>query len=150
MRSVSHTQAFDIAQPIARLFPLFSPEGEKLWVLGWDYDNVMGTTELSEDYVFLTKAHDHAATDAIWLTKQYRPHDGLVEFYKVEPGDKIGVVTVECTAQGADNTRVTVTYKYIALSPSGERFLAEFTESAYAAFIGEWQTLLERYFASLD
>ena len=25
----------------------------------------MGTTELSEDYVFLTKTHDHGTTDAI-------------------------------------------------------------------------------------
>jgi hypothetical protein len=28
------------------LFPLFSAEGEKLWVPGWDYENVMGTREL--------------------------------------------------------------------------------------------------------
>ena len=51
--------------PIAELFPLFSPEGEKLWVPGWDYENIMGTTALSEDYVFLTKIHDHATRDAI-------------------------------------------------------------------------------------
>ena len=150
MKSVSHTQTFEMGQPIARLFPLFSPEGERLWVPGWDYDNVMGTTELSEDYVFLTKSHDHAATDAIWLTKQYGPQDGFVQFYKVEPGEKIGVVTVQCTAQGAAKTSVAVTYKYLALSASGERFVAEFTESAYAEFIAEWQTLLQRYFDSLD
>ena len=73
-----------------------------------------------------------------------------MQFYKIEPGDKIGVVTVHCVAQGAEETRVTVTYKYLALSASGERFVAEFSESAYAEFIAEWQTLLERYFASLD
>ena len=70
MKSVSHTQTVEMGQRIARLCPLFSPEGEKLWVPGWDYDNVMGTTELSEDDVLLTKSHDHAATDPRGVTEQ--------------------------------------------------------------------------------
>ena len=53
MESVTHGRTFEIAAPLAELFPLFNPEGEKAWVPGWDYENVMGTTELSEDYVFL-------------------------------------------------------------------------------------------------
>ena len=43
MRTVKHTAAFQISQPIKILFPLFSAEGEKLWVPGWDYENVMGS-----------------------------------------------------------------------------------------------------------
>jgi len=57
MKSISHTKAFTMFVPIAKLFPLFTPEGEKEWVPGWDYENVMGTSELFEDYVFLTKKH---------------------------------------------------------------------------------------------
>ncbi len=34
MKSISHTKAFEMALPIAELFPLFSPEGEKYWVPG--------------------------------------------------------------------------------------------------------------------
>jgi len=52
MKSITHTKAFKMNVPIADIFPLFSPEGEKNWVPGWDYKNVMGTTELSDDYVF--------------------------------------------------------------------------------------------------
>jgi len=47
MKSISHAKAYKIEIPIAELFPLFSPEGEKRWVPGWDYENLMGTTELS-------------------------------------------------------------------------------------------------------
>jgi len=39
-----------------------------------------------------------------------------------------------------------VTYKYIALSTTGEEFIAGFNESAYEEFIGEWQKLLSNYF----
>lgn len=135
---------------IVELFPLFSPEGEKYRVPSWDYENVMGTTELSEDYVFLTKTHDHGTTDAIWVVKKYDSQSHLVQFYKIEPEDKIAVVTVKCTELEAERTKVEVTYKYMALSATGEMFISEFSESAYEEFIGEWQTLLSNYFESKD
>ena len=43
MSSVKHIEKFRIDQPIEILFPLFSAEGEKLWVPGWDYENIMGS-----------------------------------------------------------------------------------------------------------
>jgi hypothetical protein len=60
MQSVGHTITFEMAVPIARLFPLFSPEGERHWVPGWDYENVMGHTELAEAFVagFTAAAYD--------------------------------------------------------------------------------------------
>ncbi len=85
MNKIKHTAGFEISQPIEKLFPLFSPEGEKLWVPGWDYESVSGSIELFEDYIFLTKNHDFASTDAIWLVKKYEPDSYLAQFYKVEP-----------------------------------------------------------------
>ena len=148
MKSVEHTLAFELQQPVSEVFPLFSPEGEKYWVPGWDYQNVMGTTELFEDYVFLTKSHDHGSTEAIWLVKRFNPETHTVEFYKVEPDDKMGLVRVRCLALDAERTKVEVTYKYIALSNKGEDFVSGFTAEAYKDFIERWQSLLSQYFAS--
>ncbi len=108
----------------------------------------MGTPELTEDYVFLTKTHDHRSTDAIWIVKKYDPKLHFVQFYKIEPEDKVGVVTVKCTELEAERTKIQVAYKYIALSAIGEKFILEFNESAYEEFIGEWQILLSNYFTS--
>lgn len=146
MTTISHTTTFELAVSIDKLFPLFSPEGEKLWVPGWDYKNVMGTTELSEDYVFLTRSHDHAETDAVWVVKKYVPLDRLVEFYRIEPEQKVGLIRVSCSPVSAQQTAVEVTYRYTALSDEGERFIANFDEKAYGDFIAEWKTLLSRYF----
>lgn len=148
MKSISHTRSFEMGIPIEDLFPLFSPEGEKYWVPGWDYVNVMETTELSEDYVFLTKTHDHGTTDAIWIVKKYDPKSHFVQFYKIEPEDKIGVVTVKCTKLETERTKIQVTYKYVALSAAGEEFVSKFSKSVYEEFIGEWKTLLSKYFRS--
>lgn len=146
MKSISHSKSFEIPVPAADLFPLFSPEGETKWVPGWNYQNVMGTTELSEDYVFLTETHDHATADAIWVVKKYDPTSHFVQFYKIELQEKVGVVTVKCSEQEPGKTEVQVTYKYMALSESGENFIAAFNENAYEKFIDEWQQLLLKYF----
>lgn len=146
MRQVSHTAAFELDQPVEVLFPLFSPEGERRWVPGWDYINLMGSSDLREDYLFLTRDHDHAARDAIWLVKRYAPEEHTVEFYKIEPGEKVGVVKVSCSALTARRTRVQVGYTYMALSPAGERFIETFSADAYRDFIGEWEALLAAYF----
>ena len=148
MKSVNHTEAIELAIPVEELFPLFSPEGEKLWVPGWDYQNVMGTLDLHEDYVFLTESHDHGSEEAIWVVKKYDPVRWLVEFYKIEPKEKVGVVRVRCRALQANLTEVEVRYKYVALSASGEAFVSIFTAAAYKKFIGEWQVLLAQYYES--
>ena len=148
MKTISHTKTFKMPVPVKDLFPLFSPEGETYWVPGWNYENVMGTTELSEDYVFLTKSHDHATSDALWIVKKFDLKRYLVQFYKIEPHEKIGVVTVKCSEQGSDNTEVQVTYKYMALSEAGESFIDGFNENTYEEFIAEWQQLLLKYFDS--
>jgi hypothetical protein len=148
MTSVKYTASFEIQQPVKEVFPLFSAEGEKLWVPGWNYENIMGSTELHEDYVFVTKKHDHAASNAIWVVKRYEPVKYLVQFYKVEPEEKLGIIEVQCIGQNDFLTKVQVTYEYIGLSPAGNDFIAGFSLENYEAFIGEWKTLLVRYFAS--
>jgi hypothetical protein len=146
MSTIKHTASFEINQPAKELFPLFSAEGEKLWVPGWGYENIMGVTDLHEDYVFVTRSHDHAATDAIWIVKRYEPEDYLVQFYKVEPGEKIGVIEVKCFKLSEIRTKVQVTYEYIGLSAAGNRFVSNFSEADYNAFIAEWESLLVKYF----
>ena len=148
MSSVKHSEKFRIDQPIETLFPLFSAEGEKLWVPGWDYENIMGSNDLHEDYIFLTKNHDHASTDAIWLVKRYDPESFLVQFYKVEPEDKVGVITVQCIQIDKRLTEVEVTYEYTGLSEKGDEFVDGFTSTQYKEFIGEWNSLLVSYFQS--
>ncbi|RMF66804.1 MAG: hypothetical protein D6743_05875 [Calditrichaeota bacterium] len=148
MNSVKHTASFQINQPVEILFPLFSAEGEKLWVPGWDYENVMGSSDLHEDYIFLTKNHDHASTEAIWLVKRYEPESHFVQFYKVEPEDKVGIITVQCTEISDALTRVEVSYEYVALSKKGVAFIERFTEEAYKEFIADWKRLLVNYFES--
>ena len=143
---VSHSEEFLLERDISYVFPLFSPEGEKLWAPGWNYTNLLGSIALEPDYVFLTDTHDHKSTQAIWIVSGYNPDKHYVSYYKVEPGQKIGKIVVECFEQSRTSTLVRVTYKYIGLSDSGNRFVANFTKAFYKEFIGEWRSLIHDYF----
>ena len=146
-KSVSHTAEFEISQPVQAVFPLFTPEGEKRWAPGWAYENIMGTNTLNEDYLFLTSTHDHAASDALWIVKHYDPEAHCVQYYKIEPGEKVGRIDVTCRPSGPRASKVRVTYKYMGLSQNGNRFAARFTKKTYRAFIEDWKRLIESYFA---
>lgn len=143
---VSHTDEFLLEKNISSVFPLFSPEGEKHWAPGWNYTNLLGSIELHPDYVFLTDTHDHNTAQAIWIVADYRPDTHYISYYKVEPGQKVGKIEVQCIEQGRTSTLVNVTYKYIGLSDSGNRFIEGFTKKVYQEFIATWRSLLHEYF----
>ncbi len=137
---------FEIEEKIEVLFPLFSAEGEKLWVPGWSYIPVTGGEKMHEDYMFMTSNHAYATTNAIWLVKKYEPERYFVQFYKVEPEDKIAVITVSCASISSMRSKVTVEYKYVALSDKGRDFIADHGQNDFETFIGQWKTLLETHF----
>ena len=146
MSKIKHTRKFQIDQLIDVVFPLFSAEGEKLWVPGWDYENIMGYSDLHENYIFLTKNHDHASAKAIWLVKRYEPESYRVHFYKVEPEDKVGIITVQCKRIEEKLTEVEVSYEYVGLSQMGNDFINGFSAAEYEKYIDMWKRLLDNYF----
>ncbi|MFC2064975.1 hypothetical protein ACFLXB_07750 [Chloroflexota bacterium] len=149
MPTIKHETSFEVDQPADVLFPLFSAEGEKLWVPGWDYENIMGTTDLHEDYIFLTSDHHavhHHAPKTIWLVKRFEPSNHLVQFYRVEPEDKVAIVTVHCKSITGEQTKVTVAYEFIGLSEKGNQFIKGYTAEDHEEFIGNWSGLLSAYF----
>lgn len=146
MIHVTHTKSFTLTEPIEMVFPLFSAEGETKWVPDWEYENIMESKELHENYVFLTTNHDHSTAKAIWIVKHYDPEKHVIQFYKIEPEQKVGAISVSCTALSSSITETTVTYEYIAISNEGKTFISTFTSDKYDEYIEEWKQLLTAYF----
>ncbi len=148
MSKVNHTASFRIDQPVEVLFPLFNAEAEKLWVPGWDYENVMGSNDFYEDYIFLTKNQEHGSPDAVWLVKRYEPENYHLELYKVEPDDKVSVMTIVSKIVDDGITQVDVSCSYIGLSKMGNEFIEGYTLIEYEAYIAQWKDMLVSYFES--
>jgi hypothetical protein len=154
MTTIKHQTSFEINHSAEELFPLFSAEGEKLWVPGWDYENIMGSTDLHEDYIFLTSLHhgsDHhrsgrqGVTKEIWLVKRYEPSSYFIQFYMVDPYDRVGIVSVLCKPISKDLTEVEVTYEFVGLSKKGDNFIKGYTAEVFEASINNWPVWLEGY-----
>ena len=118
------TGTITVPLPPHEAIALFTPEGERAWVPGWDPHH-------HSDTVFTT-THGGAATT--WIVLDAPP--GAVRYARVSH-DRAGTVEVRCQADG-DQTRAHVTYDLTALEPHAlEHFAA-----GYEAMLEEWERMI--------
>lgn len=135
-RSVRLAGTIRLDGPIDRVFELFSPVGEKLWVPGWDPELLHPKgVDWAVGLVFRTREEQG---EAIWIvTRLDRPaHD--VEYHRVEAGRYLARVAVRCTALGARLTEASIEYEFVGLSERGNAEIGEMGDEAYAAKMGRW------------
>lgn len=141
---VGHSHTIHLPGTPQNLFPLFTPEGERKWADGWDFEPVFPSEKIEENMIFTTGSHDHNQSSAIWIVTRFAPEQYFVEYQRIEVGEKIGRIRVQCEAKNAQ-TRVTVGYVYTALSETGNAFLERFTEAHYRHFIHGWEMAIQHY-----
>jgi hypothetical protein len=97
---------------------LFTPEGERAWVPGWD-------------------PHHHSATvfttaETIWVVLDAPEH--TVRYARVTPGVHAGTVEVRCRPNGATTT-AEVTYDLTPLAPDTLGHL----EHGFDTMLADWE-----------
>lgn len=128
--------------PLGHVFPLFSPEGERAWVEGWDPEYLHpGHPSNDPGTVFRTS---HRRETTVWLILRYDPHLAEAWYGRFTPGSRAGTVAVRCHDEGPSRTRVTVSYSLTSLSPSGNAVLKRLTAGAYTAMLKTWRTAIHR------
>jgi hypothetical protein len=137
---VERTGTLRVDRPLAQAFPLFSPEGERRWVAGWEprYLHPRDVPSDAPGTVFRTR---HGGEDTEWLVLRYSAAEGVAEYLRVTPGSRMGTVTVRATERDG-RTDVEVTYRLTSLSAAGTRTLEQMTAESYAAMLGEWERLI--------
>jgi hypothetical protein len=140
---LSQTRSFRIDAPCARVFPLFTPVGERAWAPGWDPEMLSGHEERGS--VFRTRAH---GAETLWIVAAYEPEHGRVSYARLKHGSNFGLVDVECRDVGTVS-EVAVRYTLTGITHEGEAFVREFlAPNHYDAFIREWQRALTDALAS--
>jgi hypothetical protein len=130
----SRAGAFHLDAPPARVFPMFTAEGERAWAPGWDPEMLSGGSERGS--VFRTRSHGR---DVIWIVTAYEPEAGRVSYARLVDGSNMGLVDVACAAEG-DGTRVTVRYTLTAVSTTGAAQVAHLLDAPqYDDFMREWR-----------
>ena len=130
----SRAGSFHLDAPPARVFPLFSAEGERAWAPGWEPEMLSGAGERGS--VFRTRIHGR---DVVWIVTAYEPDAGRVSYARLVDGANMGLVDVACTADG-DGTQVTVRYTLTPIAAAGEEQVAHLLDAShYAEFLDDWR-----------
>ncbi|HEX8697137.1 MAG TPA: SRPBCC family protein [Longimicrobium sp.] len=131
--------------PPERVFPLFTPVGERAWVPGWSPRFLWPADgEARRGTVFLTRAAGEQAT--IWTVTAYEPHR-RVTYARITPGSRAGIVEVRCGRTPHGRTVARVTYTFTALSPRGNDYLRAFTEEEFRRYVGGWEAAINTHLA---
>ena len=133
----TQVRSFRLEAPLARVFPLFTAEGERSWAPGWEPLMLSGAVERGS--AFSTRAH--SGIETTWIVADYRPAEGKVSYARLAQGSNIGLVDVTCTEEGG-GTIVTVRYTLTGVSEQGRAFVSEFLEAGhYTRMIEEWRVM---------
>ena len=128
------------------VFGLFTPQGERLWVEGWNPASVYPADGAAELHgVFLT--HNHAAQPAIWAIVGLDAERFAISYLRAAPDSHVAFIAVECAADGPGRTAATVRYTFTGLSAAGNDYVARFTPAHYEAWIQGWEAAINRYLA---
>ena len=135
--------SFHLDAPVARVFPLFTPLGEKAWAQGWEPELLSGREERGS--VFRTA---HGGRETTWIVVEYRPSEGRVSYARLAQGSNMGLVDVQCNPTAGGGTEVSVRYTLTGLDPQGQAFVTEFLNpSHYSRMIEEWHAALGKALA---
>lgn len=128
---------------IERVFPLFTPVGETLWIADWAPDFLHPTSgETCRGMVFRT---GNGGEETLWSCVDFDPGTHHVRYARVTPGSRFGEVEVTCRRCDEKRTEAEIRYAFTALGPDGDRYLAGFTAEAFVGMISEWKALLDAW-----
>lgn len=134
-RCIKHG-SFTLACSPEVAMPLFTPEGERVWVPEWSPYYLSGAKD-EVGAVWTTNAHGVHVT---WVTVTREPDH--VRYSRVSANGTVGIVDVRCTAD-PHGTRVHVAYDLTATSRGGLAAVNRFAEE-YDDMLGEWRELAMR------
>ena len=132
-----------VALPFAEAVPLFTPEGERPWVAGWDPCYVHPVDpSAGEGVVFQTTNKGNKT--ATWVQTRYEPATGAASYVYVIPGHHTGMVDVRVTPDGEERSRASVRYRMTSLSCDADGFVRAFGE-AYEDEMADWAEAIQRH-----
>ena len=136
-QQVSRTGSFDLTCSAEAAFPLFSPEGERQWVKGWNPQPLFPEEiEFRRDTVF---RQGEGEEEAVWTIIDADWETHRAEYVRVAKASHTARILVAIEPVASQRCRVTVSYTITAFGAHRQHFIDAFSETAYAAKMSNWQ-----------
>ena len=137
--------SFDLPVATGEAMWLFTPEGERQWVPGWDPQYPAGNPEETPGTVFVTSSE---GVETIWVILALDRAEHAVTYARVTPGRHAGTVTVGCAEERPGHCTVTVRYDLTALPGAAADALDAYRPERFAEMIGAWEEAVGALLAS--
>jgi hypothetical protein len=127
--------AMRLEAPPADAFTFLTPEGERRWVVGWEPEYLHPADgALCEGLTFRTQ---HGGEETLWLVVRLNSPKA-VDYVRVTPGARMGMVSVRLSAAGAAASDVTVSYGLTSLSSAADPTVDAFAR-AFPEMLAMWE-----------
>jgi len=138
---VRATRSFELTinGPIDKVFQLFTPEGENLWIPYWKYTPIYPASgDTVRDMVFRTDEK------TLWTLAVYDPPRHSV--YVHTSPDSLARIEVECSAVDANHTRMKITWVLTAITDQGKLEIEHHhSEADVPKKMANWKKWLDEY-----
>lgn len=125
-------------------FPLFSPDGERAWVPGWQPEILYPPETLwAEGQVFRTRDE---SGEAVWIVAELDMISHHVVYYRVQATRYVAKVEVNAKTV-THGSEVSVSYAFVGLSDSGNEEIEAMSQAAYDEKLRRWSQWLDTYIA---
>lgn len=134
---------FELEGPVADVFPLFSPEGERAWVPGWNPEILHPRGAVWQEEMLFRTPEEKG--DAVWVVTRLDRDLWNVVYHRVEADRYVARVEVTCIPRDERRTEVWTSYTFVGLSNGGNSEITEMTEEAYAAKMLRWKGWIDAH-----
>ena len=131
------TGSFELPISAAAAIGLFTPEGEREWVPGWDPSYPDGRPSESPGTVFATTADGVQTT---WVVLKIDREVARAAYARTTPGVHAGTVHVSCT-DIASGCRVEVAYDLTLTAGAEPGFLDDYRDQDFIEVMRTWARL---------
>ena len=129
---------FVVALPAVRAIDLFTPEGERAWVPGWDPRYPAGRSGEDPGTVFVT---DSDGIETTWVVMEIDRQKATAAYVRITPGQHAGIVRVACADTANGNCTATVTYDMTLLGDDASA-LDAYAERSFERMLQEWSSAI--------
>jgi hypothetical protein len=126
---------FELDLPAHKAIALFTPEGERDWVPGWNPTYPTGNASETPGTVFISA---HGSVETIWLIHTIDIHECQVSYSRFTPGHHAGTVRVSCDDTPRGGAVVSVTYDMSLLPGSDPSGLDPYDDHQFEAMLADW------------
>lgn len=140
---LKHSHTINLNGRVESLFKLFTPEGERLWVAGWDPQFYFPDNEKTcEGTVFTTESEKRKT---VWTCVRFDTENYSVQYVRTTIGSDTAIVSVKCNQIGNNKTEAEVSYDFTSLSVEGNKHLEKYTAEYFIDYINSWETEIHKY-----